>query len=110
MEKEKFLNYCKMFGGELADLHFELEYEDDMENGTLADIGIQYSYELANIGFELGYAGWHFKAKGSFEEIKDNFVETIMYNEKLEDFRTIEELKEIENRLLKAKNNLNGDD
>lgn len=103
--KEKFLYYCLEFKGELADLQKELDFEENEKYGTLAYIGANYSYDLANIGFELCYASWFFLANGSFEEVKDSFIKTIMENEKLDNFRTIGELKDIESRLLKAKEN-----
>ncbi len=103
--KEKFLYYCLEFKGELADLQKELDFEENEKCGTLAYIGANYSYDLANIGFELCYASWFFLANGSFEEVKDSFIKTIMENEKLDNFRTIGELKDIESRLLKAKEN-----
>ena len=102
----KFLNYCKMFNKELEELQEEIDFENE-ENykGTLAYIGANFSYELANIGFELGYASWHFKINGTFDEIKKDFVNTIMSNERLDDLRTIGELKNIERRLENAKQN-----
>lgn len=105
-EKEKFLNYCKMFNKELEDLQEEIDFENaESYNGTLAYIGANFSYELANIGFGLCYASWHFKINGTFDEIKNDFINTIMSNEKLDDLRTIGELKDIERRLKNAMEN-----
>ena len=72
-EKEKFLWNCTLFRNELADLQREIE-EENNDKGTLAYIGANYSYKLANIGFDLGYANWFFEirenGKGlNFDEI-----------------------------------------
>ena len=104
-EKEKFLEYCKWFNKELEDLQKELDFDDEYEYGTLAYLGCNFSYELANIGFELGYASWHFIVNDTFDKVKEDFINTIISNEKLDDYRTIKELKDIEKRLLKAKEN-----
>ena len=104
--KDLFLYYCVEFKRELADLQKDIEFEErENEIGTLANIGANFSYELANIGFQLGYASWHFITNGTFKEVKEDFINTIMSNEKLDDLRTIKELKDIENRLKKAKEN-----
>lgn len=104
--KELFLRYCKEFNKELEDLQKDIDFEERADEiGTLAYIGANFSYDLAVIGFQLCYASWHFKINGTFEEVKNDFVNTIMSNEKLDDLRTIGELKDIESRLLKAKEN-----
>ena len=70
-----------------------------MNNGTLANIGCNFSYELANIGFELGYANWQFFIGGDFEKVKEEFLKMVIENEKIVGAYTEEELKEIEERI-----------
>lgn len=104
--KDLFLHYCKEFNKELEDLQKEIDFEERADEiGTLAYIGANFSYDLAVIGFQLCYASWFFNIKGDFKEVKRSFIETIMSNERLDDFRTIKELKDIERRLLKAEEN-----
>jgi len=101
-EKEKFLNYCIMFNKELEDTNNCIEEDYNlftMNNGTLADLGCNVSYELANIGFELGYANWQFFTKGDFEKVKEEFLKMVIENEKIVGAYTEEELKEIEERI-----------
>ena len=108
-EKEKFLNYCVMFKNELADLQKDLDENGDFLGNdyccTLAYIGLNYSYELANIGFELGYSGWAFNNCGGFDDIKKDFLTMIMENENIIGCYTEEELNKIEKRILKCKEN-----
>lgn len=104
--KELFLNYCKIFSKELADLQKSFDEDLDLwcsELGTLADLGLNWSFELANIGFELGYASWCFTTKAtSFTTIKEYFFNMIMENETLENVYSNEELKRIGERIKKA--------
>lgn len=104
--KDLFLRYCKEFNRELEDLQKDIDFEERADElGTLAYIGTNFSYDLAVIGFQLCYTSWFFNIKGNFEEVKKSFIKTIMSNEKLDNLRTIGELKDIESRLLKAKEN-----
>ena len=118
--KDKFLKYCNMFKRELADLQAEIDYEQEGKqwHGTLAYIGANYSYELANIGFELGYSTWFFMIADffttadfgalrpfSFEEIKENVCNTIISNERIEQHYTEKEIEDIKKRILKCKEN-----
>ena len=107
-EKEKFLNYCVMFKNELADLQKSLDEDEFLTDDyccTLAYLGLNYSYELANIGFELGYSGWTFNNCGGFDDIKKDFLTMIMENENIIGCYTEEELNKIEKRILKCKEN-----
>lgn len=107
-EKEKFLANCNKFKNELSDLQRDIDEQDETNNGTLAYIGCNYSYELANIGFELGYACWHFLAKGNFKDVKQSFIDTIIENEIIEGVYSINEIKKIRTRLLKVRSDKNG--
>ena len=108
-EKEKFLNYCYMFKNELADLQTDLDENGDFLGNdyccTLAYLGLNYSYELANIGFELGYSGWAFSKLDNFDEVKSDFLCMIMENENIVGCYTDKELQKIEKRILKCKEN-----
>lgn len=103
-KKEKFLNYCIMFSKELEDTnkYMEEDYLFSINSGTLADLGCNVSYELANIGFELGYANWQFFTKGDFEKVKEEFLKMIIENEKIVGAYTKEEIKDIETRIKNA--------
>ena len=107
--EKQFLNYCVMFKNELADLQKDLDENGDYFGNdyccTLAYLGLNYSYELANIGFELGYSGWAFNNCGGFDEIKKDFLTMIMENENIIGCYTEEELNKIEKRILKCKEN-----
>ena len=111
--KDKFLLNCDIFKRELADLQAEIDYTEDTKiHGTLAYIGVNYSYELANICFELGYSTWFFMIADfgalrpfSFEEIKENVCNTIISNEKICNNYTAEEINKIKNEILNAKIN-----
>ena len=112
--KDKFLKYCNMFRNDLADLQKEIDYEQEGKqwHGTLAYIGANYSYELANICFELGYATWFFMIADfgtlrplSFREVKENICNTIIINERIEQHYTEKEIKNIEKRVLKCRRN-----
>jgi len=100
MEKEKFLNYCVMFRDDLKDLQENIDTEYTC---TLAYLGANYSYELANIGFELGYANWYFSKGNNFNEIKNDFLCMIMENEKIIGAYDDKELAKIEKRILECK-------
>ena len=112
-EKDKFLINCDIFKRELADLQAEIDYAEDTEiHGTLAYIGENYSYELANICFELGYSTWFFMIADfgalrpfSFEEIKEGVCNTIISNEEICNNYTAEEINKIKNEILNAKIN-----
>lgn len=106
--EKQFLNYCVMFKNELADLQKSLDEDEFLTNDyccTLAYLGLNYSYELANIGFELGYSGWAFNNCGGFDDIKTDFLTMIMENENIIGCYTEEELNKIEKRILKCKEN-----
>lgn len=106
--EKQFLEYCVMFKNELADLQKSLDEDEFLTNDyccTLAYLGLNYSYELANIGFELGYSGWAFNNCGGFDEIKKDFLTMIMENENIIGCYTEEELNKIEKRILKCKEN-----
>ena len=113
-EKDKFLINCDIFKRELADLQKEIDYEQEGKqwHGTLAYIGVNYSYELANICFELGYSTWFFMIADfgklrplSFREVKENICNTIIINERIEQHNTEKEIKNIEKRVLKCRRN-----
>ena len=106
--EKQFLNYCVMFKNELADLQKSLDEDEFLTNDyccTLAYLGLNYSYELANIGFELGYSGWAFNNCGGFDDIKTDFLTMIIENENIIGCYTEEELNKIEKRILKCKKN-----
>ena len=112
--KDKFLKYCNMFRNDLADLQKEIDYEQEGKqwHGTLAYIGANYSYELANICFELGYSTWFFMIADfgtlrpfSFGKIKENICNTIISNEEICNNYTAEEIDKIKNEILNAKIN-----
>ena len=106
--EKQFLEYCVMFKNELADLQKDLDEDEFLTNDyccTLAYLGLNYSYELANIGFELGYSSWAFNNCGGFDEIKKDFLTMIMENENIVGCYTEEELNKIEKRILKCKEN-----
>lgn len=107
-EKEKFLNYCIMFSKELEETNKWLEEDYNlftMNNGTLADLGCNVSYELANIGFELGYASWQFFTKGDFEKVQEEFLKMVIENEKIVGAYNEQEIKDIETRIKNAMEN-----
>ena len=111
--KDKFLLNCNMFKRELADLQAEIDYEQEGKqwHGTLAYIGENYSYELANIGFELGYATWFFMIgnyngdKFDYKTLKEGVCNTIISNEIICNEYTAEEIKKIKKEILSAKIN-----
>ena len=106
--EKQFLEYCVMFKNELADLQKSLDEDEFLTNDyccTLAYLGLNYSYELANIGFELGYSGWAFNNCGGFDDIKTDFLTMIIENENIIGCYTEEELNKIEKRILKCKKN-----
>ena len=110
--KDKFLKYCDMFRNDLADLQAEIDYAEDTEiHGTLAYIGENYSYELANICFGLGYATWFFEIGEyigepfDYETLKQCVCDTIISNEKIENVYNAEEINKIKNDILNAKIN-----
>ena len=111
--KDKFLYNCNVFKNDLEDLQKEIDYEELGEvHGTLAYIGANYSYELANICFELGYSTWFFMIADfgklrplSFREVKENICNTIIINERIEQHYTEKEIKNIEKRVLKCRRN-----
>ena len=107
-EKDKFLINCDIFKRELADLQAEIEGEEDTKiHGTLAYIGKNYSYELANICFGLGYATWFFEIGKplDYETLKQGVCDTIISNEKIENVYNAEEINKIKNDILNAKIN-----
>lgn len=110
--KDKFLLNCDIFKRELADLQAEIDYAEDTEiHGTLAYIGANYSYELANICFGLGYAAWFFMIgnyngdKFDYKTLKEGVCNTIISNEMICNEYTAEEIKKIKKEILSAKIN-----
>ena len=110
--KDKFLLNCDIFKRELVDLQAEIDYAEDTKiHGTLAYIGANYSYELANICFELGYATWFFMIgnyngdKFDYKTLKEGVCNTIISNEKICNNYTAEEINKIKNEILNAKIN-----
>ena len=110
--KDKFLLNCDIFKRELADLQAEIDYAEDTKiHGTLAYIGANYSYELANICFGLGYATWFFMIGEyigepfDYETLKQCVCDTIISNEKICKEYTAEEINKIKNEILNAKIN-----
>lgn len=110
--KDKFLLNCDIFKRELADLQAEIDYAEDTEiHGTLAYIGANYSYELANICFGLGYANWFFMIgnyngnKFDYKTLKEGVCNTIISNEMICKEYTAEEIKKIKKEILSAKIN-----
>ena len=105
-EKEKFLNYCVMFKNSLADLQKYLDENGDYFGNdyccTLAYLGLEYSFELANIGFELGYSGWAFTKDDDFEKVKSDFLLMIMESENIIGAYTEKKLNKIEKRIQKC--------
>ena len=108
-EKDKFLINCDIFKRELADLQAEIDYAEDTEiHGTLAYVGENYSYELANICFGLGYATWFFEIGEyigepfDYETLKQGVCETIISNEKISGVYNAEEINKIKNEILNA--------
>ena len=111
--KDKFLLNCDIFKRELADLQAEIDYEQEGKqwHGTLAYIGANYSYELANICFGLGYATWFFMIGEyigepfDYETLKQSVCDTIISNEEICNNYTAEEINKIKNEILNAKIN-----
>lgn len=107
--EKQFLEYCVMFKNSLADLQKDLDENEDYFGNdyccTLAYLGLNYSYELANIGFELGYSGWAFSKLDDFKELKNDFLLMIMESENIIGAYTEKELNKIEKRILKCKEN-----
>ena len=106
-EKEKFLYNCNLFKNELASLQKLIEEENNNKIGTLAYIGANYSYKLANIGFELGYAGWFFEIMGNgkkltFNKVKQRLCDTIISNEKICGYYKDSEIAKIKERILEV--------
>lgn len=110
--KDKFLYNCNVFKNDLEDLQKEIDYEELGEvHGTLAYIGTNYSYELANICFGLGYANWFFMIgnyngdKFDYKTLKEGVCNTIISNEMICNEYTAEEIKKIKKEILSAKIN-----
>ena len=111
--KDKFLLNCNIFKNDLADLQKEIDYEQEGKqwHGTLAYIGANYSYELANICFGLGYANWFFMIgnyngdKFDYKTLKEGVCNTIISNEMICNEYTAEEIKKIKKEILSAKIN-----
>lgn len=51
--------------------------EDTNKKITLEDVGNLYSKHLANIMFDLGYAGWYFEDLGNLEDMKKQMKGTL---------------------------------
>lgn len=108
-EKERFLELCYMYKDELERTNQWVEEERDdltINSGTLVDLGCNVSYGLATIGLELGYASWQFVVKGNFKDIKKEFLDMVIENEKIIGCYTDDELKKIEERIKKCKKNI----
>ena len=110
--KDKFLLNCDIFKRELADLQAEIDYTEDTKiHGTLAYIGANYSYELANICFGLGYATWFFMIGEyigepfDYKTLKQCVCDTLISNEEICNNYTAEEINKIKNEILNAKIN-----
>lgn len=110
--KDKFLLNCDIFKRELADLQAEIDYAEDTKiHGTLAYIGANYSYELANICFGLGYATWFFMIGEytgepfDYKTLRQGVCDTIISNEEICKEYTTEEINKIKNEILNAKIN-----
>ena len=110
--KDKFLLNCDIFKNDLEDLQAEIEWEENTKiYGTLAYIGTNYSYELANICFGLGYANWFFMIGEyigkpfDYETLKQCVCNTIISNEKISKVYNAEEINKIKNDILSAKIN-----
>lgn len=100
--KQMFDRYCKYFYKELQYLKEDIEFEN---SGTLQDLGEKMSYELANIGFELGYASWQFYIGNDFEKAKNEFSTMIIENEKIVGCYSDDKLEEIKERIERCKQN-----
>lgn len=110
--KDKFLYNCNVFKNDLEDLQKEIDYEELGEvHGTLAYIGANHSYELANICFGLDYANWFFMIgnyngdKFDYKTLKEGVCNTIISNEMIYNEYTAEEIKKIKKEILSAKIN-----
>ena len=109
MEKNRFLDYIMQFKKDLVETEKTIEEDYDFLEGncgTLAYIGLNYSFELANIGFELGYSNWVFDIRGDFENNKKEFNSLIIENEKIEKLFNDKELEIISKRILNCKENM----
>lgn len=77
-KKEKlFLSNLMCFKHEIKNTHDYIKEFNEVNCISLREIGEKHSIELANIMFELGYAGWHFQDFNDFEKIKEQMIETI---------------------------------
>lgn len=106
-EKEKFLRYCYIFKNDLEDLQKEIDFEHDRNKCTLSFIGANYSYELANTCFELGYYSWFFyhEKDMKYEDLKQNVYETIISDLEITKEYNEEQLTKIKENILNAKSN-----
>lgn len=99
-DEKIFYKYCKNFNDSLKNAEEELD--SDSSTGTLKDLGKSYSFQLANIGFALGYSAWTFDLSG---DIKEKFKNEIISDLKIEDFYSPEEIENIEKSIDKCKSN-----
>ena len=109
MENKRVNEVKKMLQKDLVETEKTIEEDYDFLEGncgTLAYIGLNYSFELANIGFELGYSNWVFDIRGDFENIKKEFNSLIIENEKIEKLFNDKELEIISKRILNCKENM----
>ena len=107
-EKERFLIYCNICKNELAELQEYIHNEETQdENCTLAYIGCNFSYELANVCFELGYGSWFFEynSKISYKDLKNGVCETIVSDLKIINDLKKSEIRKIKARILQCKEN-----
>lgn len=60
------------------------EYEETNKI-TLKEVGEKYSVKLANIMFNIGYAGWFFEDTKNLEEMKEQMAQTLRDDHDLEE-------------------------
>ena len=93
-EEKIFENNLKYYKGILEDTK---DYIDSYSEGdlTLKEVGEKYSKKLANIMFDLLYAGWSFKDLNSLENMKTQMAETIRDDYEFQEIRSNRKKEEI---------------
>ena len=69
------------------DLEGTNEYIKEYEEAnkiTLKEVGEKYSIKLANIMFDIGYAGWFFEDTKNLEKMKEQMIRTLRDDHDLE--------------------------
>lgn len=107
-QEEKFINNLIIFEKELKGTKDYIGEHEETNKITLKEVGGKYSVELANIMFDLGYAGWFFEDTNSLEQMKEQMKQTLKDDYDLKEILDKKELSKenVFNKIEKIKLNL----